>query len=454
MKKKRLYIYLLIALFSFGFNIIYADTLKLTLEEAIALGIKNSNTLQQKMLAVASARASIAAAKSAQYPNVSMSVSYTHLFDQPKSPEVTFGGFTIPGSYMAPGDPISISLDANQAIYTFGKVKNAIKIAEKNLESAEIDLEEEKQKLIMNIKRAFDSYLLANEVVKINESTFKQKLETLKVAKEKYEAGISPDYEVLMAESDIENFKPVIISSNNRVKLTILVVKDLLAIKEDEGEFNIELIGSLKPEYYTFDKDELKMKAISRKYEISSYKKKMDLMKIQNDITKSTNKPTIVGFANYSLASGFDSETGKNKYFGKDSWDGNLTVGASVQMPISAFFPWSKENADIKKSEFDLEQMNLGLSTIESGIKMNIENILLKLEEEKSKIASAEKGIELANKLYESSLKQYRSGYISSLELQNAQISLNNAKLGYIQAVYNYRSANMDLMDAVGVVQF
>ncbi|UCB45338.1 MAG: TolC family protein, partial [Spirochaetota bacterium] len=262
-----------------------------------------------------------------------------------------------------------------------------------------------------------------------------------------------PEYEVLSAESDVENFKPVVISAKNQLRFTLLAVMDLLGV-EGDGDFDIELIGSLKPEYYEFEKDTLIKDAMAKKYEIQQFESNIALMRIQQDITKVAGTPVIGAFANYTLMSGFDTSTGENKYWGEDSWEGNLTVGVSVSMPLSALFPWSKENADIKKGEFDLEGLDLQLRTIMSGIRLNIENLLLKIEEEWSKINSGKKGIELAQKLYSSSLERYKSGLISSMELKDTQLGLNNAKLGYLQAVYNHKIALFDLMDAVGVDHF
>jgi outer membrane protein TolC len=96
----------------------------------------------------------------------------------------------------------------------------------------------------------------------------------------------------------------------------------------------------------------------------------------------------------------------------------------------------------------------MGLSSLENGIRLNIKNILLKLDEERSKIASGGKAVELAQRLYTSSKDRYSNGLISSMEFKDSQIMLNNAQLGYLTSIYNYKIALFDLMDAVGVDNF
>jgi len=438
-------------------NTAYSETITLTLEEAIGLGMKNSSTIRAKALAVASARSDVQSAKAAMYPGVSVSASWTHLFDQPKTPDMTvdfsMGPVEIPGSYAGPSDPVSLSADITQSIYTFGRISDGLRLAEESLKIARLDLQEEKRSLIVKIQRAFYGYILAKEVVAVQNETLAQKRDALDIAKKRFNAGLCPDYEVLSAESDLESFKPEVISAENEVKFALLAVKDLLGI-EDEGDYDIELIGELKPEYREFDEKQIIEEAIDRSYSVQQIAAQINLADYTRSLKKREKRPTIGGFANYTVKSGYDSTTGENKYWGKDSWDGDLSVGILVQMQLSSLFPWSGENASEKKASFDLEALRTTKGSVESSIRLNIKNTLLKLEKEKAKIGSTLKGVELAEKLFESAQKRYENGLISNTELKDAQIRLNNAKLGYLQSVYNYKSAVFDLEDAVGVDHF
>jgi len=149
-----------------------------------------------------------------------------------------------------------------------------------------------------------------------------------------------------------------------------------------------------------------------------------------------------------------DSATGENKYWGEDSWDGTLTGGLSIQLPVSAWFPWSGERAEHIKSGINVEDLKLNLNSLESAVRLNIENSLLKIEEEKQKITSGKKSVDLAGRLYDSAVEQYARGLISSLELKDAQLGSNSAQLGYLQMIFNYKMAFIDLKEAAGVSRF
>ena len=436
-----------------------AETLRLTLEEAIGLGIKNSSTVQSKGIAIASAKAATAATKAARYPSLDLTATWSRLWEQPSPvtlfvPDPANPGDTTPVSlgYQVAQNPLVFSFDLNQPIYTFGKIKNSVLKNEKGVEAAEMELKEETRKLAVEISRAFYGYLLAKEAVNINEETLKFKQETLDAARKKYDAGIVSDFDVLQAESDMIGFQPQLISSRNQVRFALLAVMDLLNVKAEEGEgFDIDLIGELKPEYHTLDKEDIMKKALDNKYEVQSFKKGMEVAELQTKLVRSANKPTFSAFGNYTIQSQYDPVSGEDVYWGEGAWRDDFTFGAVAQVPLSALFPWSKERADKTKDQLDYEQLKLSLTTIESGVRLNIENLLLKLEEEKSKIASMEKSVELMSRLYRTTRERFGLGLVSNIELRDAEMNLNGAQLGRIQAIYSYTVTFISLLDAVGV---
>lgn len=429
------------------------ETLELNVDEAVALGLKNSTTLQTKLIAVNAARAAVQSSRAGYYPNVTLGSVYTHYFEEQKTDAISVNGFDIPAQYIGSTDPLLVTLDLNQTIYTFGQLRDGVRISEQGLDLAQIDWGEEKRSLIVKIKRYFYLYILTREVLKVQEETFEFRKETLDIARKRFSAGLVPDYEVLSAETDVEGFRPDLISATNQVEFALLAVKDLLNI-EDEEDFDLKLVGDLRVTEVNLKKNELIELAMKNQYDIRQYKKNLRLMEISKRVTTNKKLPVIRGFVHYQAQSGYDSATGRAKYVGEDSWDGDLTAGVSLQWQLSGLFPWSRENADMVKESLELEGMRLGLQSLESSVRLNIENLLLQIEEEKAKISSRKKGVELASKLYGSARERYEKGRISSTELKESLISLNAAQLGYLESIYNYMDAKFDLMDAVGVDHF
>lgn len=441
----------LMILFLAASPLLKAESLKLNLEQAVALGLKNSTAVQSKVLGIGAAEADLAAAKSAYYPNITAGATWTHMFEEIE-PTPGIPGYTT-DTYYSSSDPLSVSLSLNQTIYAAGQIKNSVRLTEEALKISREELQEEKRNLIILIEQAFYGYILAVKSVEINKETQQNKIEALEVTRKKYEAGIASDFEVLQAEADVESFRPTVIGAENQVKFALLSVKNLLGL-EGEEEIDVDLIGSLEPDPLTLDKKSLFALALSNKFDLKSLESAITLAEIQAELAKSANKPGIAAFLSYTAQSGVDSATGENKYWGEDLWDGTLTGGLSIQLPVSAWFPWSGERAERLKSGINVEDLKLNHKSLESAVRLNIENSLLKIEEEKQKIASGKKSVDLAGRLYDSAVEQYARGLISSLELKDAQLGSNSAQLGYLQMIFNYKMAFIDLKEAVGVSSF
>jgi outer membrane protein TolC len=293
--------------------------------------------------------------------------------------------------------------------------------------------------------------------LQVQEETLQNKQDALEIARQRYRAGLGTELDVLRVESDLKNFMPQVISARNQVDLAVLTVIDLLELdqKEDEyqeGEYDLVLVGELLPIYHRFDDDELMEMAMKGNFSIREYRTGITAAQSEERLNKQQRLPSIAGFANYSVESGYDPFTGESDFSG-GGWSDLLTVGVSVQVPLSSLFPWSAQKTTIVKSRLNLQSLNEGLSSVKGGIKLGIRNALLRLEEERAKIDSGNAQVELARRVLETSRESYQNGLITSLELQEAQLNLNAAKLGSLQAVFNYNMALYDLYDLLGVTE-
>jgi outer membrane protein TolC len=431
-----------------------AETLKLNLDEAIALGLGNSTVIESKRIAVDSSRAGVSAAKSGFFPDFSANVNWTHNFQQSQSPSVSFaiGEETLvaPGAFVFAQDPVTVAFDLSQPIYTFGRLKYGVNLASEGLHLSKLDLTEEERNLVVDIKRAFYSYLLAEAFVSVQEETLAQREDTLRVARERFEAGLVPDFEVLSAESDVENFKPEVISALNQMELTLLAVMDLLNITDRE-DYDIDLVGEIEPVYFNFERQKLVDLALENNYELMQYRSSINFAQHQESLKRAERRPIIGSFLNYNLNSTFNTSTGANDY---TNWDDLLRVGINVTVPLSALVPYSKEHAEMNRASLDLAELQTNVSSIQSSIKIGIDSILLKIKEEEAKIESSEKAVELASRLYDSASERFTNGLITRIELKETEIRLNSARVGYLTSVYNYMGALFDLMDVVGLYEF
>lgn len=432
MQPKELVFLILFAVLLASVPASFAETIELTLDDAVALGLKNSADVKAKQLAVSSSNKDVKAAKAAYYPCLSVGSDYSHRF--------TDGG--VVGT--SPPDQLGLSLELSQTIYTFGRLNAAVDAAEKNSSLAKMELDEEKRGLAVEIQRAFYSYLLAREVLAAKEESLRYKEEALEVAAIRYEAGLAKRRDLLQAESDLMGFVPETISAQNDVEYALLSLRDILRV---EGETDVLIKGELDLPDVRLDREKLIQEALEKNSSIEQHEIGVALQEVQGDLAKTERLPVVSGFASASLSNGFD--IGGGEFIGND-WDSTISAGIKIQMDLSSLFPWSKETADVEKNAIVLERMNTELESIRNTVTLNVESILLDLSEGQAKIEAGRKALELADELFLSSKQMYKNGLITGLEYKDAQIGLKDSAVGYLTYIYNYWMSLFELMDAVG----
>jgi outer membrane protein len=414
---------------------VFGDVLELTLKDAVALGLKNSLDVRSKQLALNAAEKDVKAAKSAYYPGITASTDYSHSFDNNQQGVGTIG---------YDPDQLGLSLNLNQTIYSFGRITKTVQEAEKSRDLAAIDLNEARRSLAVDIQRAFYTYLLARETLSVKEESLKYRQEALDNAKARYDAGLTTRREVLQAESDLKSFIPEVISARNDIKNTLLKLSDTLGIASDT---EVVIKGSLDVPDVKLDSKKLIQEMHSQNSSIKQSETNIALQKISGELSETEKLPTISGFAGLSLQNGFDIGAGD---FSGNNWDSSVSAGIKIQMDFSSLFPWSEQTANVEKSNIQLDKLNTDLEVLQDNARLKIESLLLDLSKEKASIEAGKTALDLAKELFLVSKDMYEKGLISSMEYDDAQLSLKNSKVSYLTYIYDYRMSLSDLMDAVG----
>jgi outer membrane protein len=402
---------------------IFAETLELGLEDAIAIGLENSLDIKSGHMGVNAADKDVKSAKAAYYPGINAGTSYSHKFNEDQQ---------TPGTTTYNTDQVSLSLNLNQTIYTFGRLNTSVRAAENNKELAEIDLEEKKRSLAVDIRRAFYSYLLARETLAVKEESLAYREEALESAKARYEPGFTARRDVLQAESDLKSFIPELFAARNDIKYTLLKLRNILGI---ENGTDITIKGELKATQVNLEPKTLIATALSKNSSVRQYGTNISLQEILARQAEIEKYPSISGFAGVSLQKGFDIQN--SNYTGSE-WNSDINAGIKVQMDFSSLFPWSGNTADLEKKRIEIEKTNTELEALQDEIRLNIESILLDISELGAKMEAGEKAIELAQELFLSSKEMYENGLISGMEYDDAQIALKDSRVNYLSYIHSY----------------
>ncbi len=223
------------------------DTLVLTLDESIALGLEQSPMVLGKDVALVNQMYAEREAQSALYPQLSLSGNYGYTL---KKQRIYFDG--MPGMGAMPGmedgievgrtHNIQLGLQAGMPLVN-ATLWKALQINRKQVDLALQQATQSRQELVGQIKKAFYTVLLAQESCETLQQSMRNAELNLERVTQRYEAGLVAEYDKMRAEVQYANIKPSVLQAEQGVALAYMQLAVLLGLDPHTG---LRLVGHLE----------------------------------------------------------------------------------------------------------------------------------------------------------------------------------------------------------------
>ena len=458
MKKVLLFISLSVFLLS---GIVNTQTKIYTLDEAINTALENNRDINISFLNTEKSRAQVREAFGYALPTVDVAADFSHFLKKPKMPFPDFEALLTNATYsilfdenviprdeskflpvetqlqsFALNNTYSASLTLTQVLFS-SAVFEGIGASQTYYELAKAELNNTVSKTVLSVQTAFYGVLLSKAVLFITNASFTNAQENFNNVKALYNQGMVSEFDLLQAEVQVENIRPVLL----RIENALVTAKDGLKIiiGVDQTE-DIDVSGEIELDSIDINnEDELIWEALLSNFNIQSLelKKQVDEAFIQLDVSEYW--PTLAAFGNYTYAGSSDEWNFQNYSYSTvglslsiNLWQGNRTKNAVEQSTIT-----------FKQTEEQLLKLK-DYTILEVKAKVN------ELRRVKSLIEVQERTVKLAQRAYDISKVRYREGAGSQLELQNAEQDLRQARLNRVQAIHSYLVTKYELDQLLG----
>jgi len=477
------------------------EEINMTLDEAIQIALINNYMLRKGALNLEMADQQIREAWGSLYPQVNASGSYTRnivspnpfagsdaggLFElfgslewlaynenartdgDPGTEPITFEDFmdrqrdgldqagATPGRN---GNPFAIDnqfntgISVTQTLYN-GAAFAAIRGAEQLQEISQDQFQREQQVVVDQIKSAFYSALLAKEQVRLLKSSVDRLERTLQETKASVEAGFLSRYESMSGEVELVNLETDLIESENRAELAVRNLGFMLGVPVRStlnlrGELAFQ--EQLDPEMASTE--EAYRLAVQRRPDLRQIEGMVHLLEVNRKITQSRYLPTLNAFANAGwigqvpdnrqLVSSVDGEsftytTSRRGFFDNSYWDPAIAVGVRLQWNL---FDGFQRAAQLQQRRIEIRQAEIDREWISESVWLEVEQAVRDLETAYRRIMSQQRNIDRAETNYEHALRRLTEGAGTSLEERQASSLLDQSRLAYLSAVYDYLTA-------------
>jgi outer membrane protein len=399
----------------------------LTLQQCIQTALKYNPQIRVSEGGVESAQSNLKLTRSALFPQVSGTAGITR-----NGGTFLLGNIVRNGSY----DSYTAGLQAQQLIFDFGKTYSRLSAFSDLVRANGQDLRATREDVIVNTYVAYYSYLAAVRVRDVDTETVVQAEDHLHQAQAFYRAGTVPQYDVVNAEVTVANSNVNLIQADNNVKLARIQLENVVGQKLP---VSFALKDNLDVTHVDIDMQTAMETAVNNRPELLASQAQVEANKALLTSAWTANLPNI-------SASGAYNWRGLAPTPLYSGWN----IGVTLSLPIFEGFAL---DAGIDQAEANLKTAEASNDLVMQTLYLNVQQQEFALQEATQRIQASKKLVEQAEEALRLAVGEYNSGTGSALQTTDAQVALANARITYIQSLYDYNVSYAQLERSMGVIK-
>jgi outer membrane protein TolC len=407
---------------------------KLSLREAVELLLKNSEQVQIAQESVSGAELKINESKSLYWPQASVSGSYMRmsLFSEMN---IAFGDQTFKVKFGLPNN-YNMRASVMEQVFNWGRTAKTVEMSRAGLDLAQDGVAMTKHLLSYQVVPLFYGTVFFKEAIKVLDDNIKAFEIKQGIMDKRYQAGLASSFDKTLIQVQISALQAQKLDFENNIN-KFKITFNALAGREDQAVFDPS--ADLAFEAGQFNQDVLIKEALAGRIEFQQVEHQLNLGRASLDLAKTGNKPTLTATFNYEFRNGYMPDMEKIR--------GNWTAMLGVSYPV---FDGFRVGAQVAQAQSGLRVVEMRKTDLERIVAMEIQSALsdlktieLKFEIEKLKIKQAEDALRIAE-------ERYQNGFLSVTDLVDAQNAVENARLNYLQLIYNHTLSKYSLFRSCG----
>jgi outer membrane protein len=409
-----------------------------TLDEAIAMALRQNPFHMAAQEKVAQARAQVRQAASGFLP--SLNAQGTNTLDEKL--------FVLEFPSFVPGEPpqrfsidftkdYQMALSFSLPLYTGGRLTAGYRQANYGVEASREAVRLSEQETVFQVKQAFYSYLLAREFAAVADESMGLAERFRDNVKNLYEVGMASKFELLIADVQVTNLKPAAIKAKNGIEVAALGLKTALGLPLDTP---LEVQGELVSPPLDPVTEAVVEEAQAQRPELRQLDYQRMMAGEMLKMARGASLPSLAIGGIYNLWS-------DKLNFQKSYWQNYYTISLSLSIPIFNGFDTLARIGQSKAAIREIEWNRKGLAEM---ISFEVKQAVLNRNQARETLLSQEKNVEQAREAVRIAELNYSEGLATNLDVLTAQVGLRQASTNYSQALYDCVISDAQLEKAIG----
>lgn len=330
-------------------------------------------------------------------------------------------------------------VDLNQPIVDMSAVAD-MKIADAQKRLAQVQYDNALVELKMNVSRMYYLAQLNKERVSRNEKNVQRCENALADAKVRFDNKQAIKSEVSRAELNLSNARFQLKVSQDSVVTTLMSFANLIGAPNNATlslttalPQQAEPVAIALPNMDEVFSSHVEVRAESEQKRIAT----MQLNKINYQYI-----PTLSGYA-YVGGQGLDNDA----LFRKDKWFWTSYIGVKLNVPI---FDGLQKYTLARQQKLTIRKSDNNLQAIQNNLRFRVQSTAITYKNTYDNLTLAKLNVALAEEIVKEANTRYTNGFATLQEVLDAENTLRDTELNYLQALYAYVLAQLDWKKANG----
>ncbi len=408
--------FLLTATFTYSQN-----NKKWSLEECVSYAVENNIGVKQSELKSLVQETEITRAKMDFYPAVSGSVGANYSFDNPLGKN----NFTN-----------SFGISSSTVLYNGKRNTNNVKLAEKNLEISQLEVQEIRDDITLRVVNAYLSILYSSENVKIAKEQISVGKNLVARMQDLVDAGIKAQNDLFQVEANLATDEEKMVTAENNLDLALLDLSQILQIPHTGFQVEEVVINIESAKLFYADSEPIYTKALKLRPEIKSANLSIENAALAIEIAQSGMVPTVS--ASYSFGTRFmdiQDAIHQSDYFTQIADNRGHTIGLSVSIPI---FDKFSTRINTQRASIQKEIAEYTLENEKTNLRATIERAFIDTKTSLKTFEASKKSVRAQKEAFRIAQERYNLGVLTSFDFDQVRNQLVQAQATFIRAKYNF----------------
>jgi outer membrane protein TolC len=425
---------------------LFAQT-TLSLKECVQIAIEKNINVETARIDQEKSRYKVAETRSSLLPQVTVGGTFQ---DNLKLPTTMLPGVIIgqPGTDIPVqmGSNYTASASATLTQVLFNKTAlSALNLAKQTEKLNELGVEKISEQLANEVSKLYFLALTTQRQIELVNENIARVENLQKITKLVVDNGFGKKVDVDRINVNLENLYTQLSNTQASQEQQLNTIKFMLKMPLEE---TIVLTDSA--EMSLLQNAPVLMNDFSNHIDIQMLESQKKINLQSQKVATAGYWPSLSFVGQYAYQ-GLRSEFGN--YFNnsdENQWFGSSYIGLNLSIPI---FDGLDKRSKSRQAKLDYQKTSATLDNTKEQFSVKYKIAMNNYKNNQDNVTRQKKNIDLAESVYNETALKYKEGLATLSDLLSDEMGLNNAQSGYLNALYNFKEAELNIMSLNGEIK-